>query len=309
MEKMDYKKKTYKIVFFAAIIYFFCTPQSTHAAMLTIVPSSGTYNVGDVFSVSVKVSSYAEAMNAVSGTLSYPKDTLSIISVSKNSSIITTWLPPGATGPISSTSAGTVSFEGVLIGGYSGGPKTVFTATFKVKKSGTAKLSFKNGTILANDGKGTDLTEALKSASYKLAVNPALAVTGSVNKSKSKTQKPTSVPPENLSNAPQVVDITPVVAPAASQLQNTVSVEQKNTSTFFESILQNINFVILIGLGLVIVLVISLFIRISRLTKMVKDLQTKRASPRRKKIGFSSQKISPRAKSNNTILLRGVGNK
>ncbi len=66
-----------------------------HAANLSVVPAgaSGSYSVGQVFSVSVFVSTAdGESMNAVSGTLSYPANLLQVVSLDKTASIVDFWI-------------------------------------------------------------------------------------------------------------------------------------------------------------------------------------------------------------------------
>ncbi len=297
---MVYKKKIFKIVF--VIVFLFVVPKSVFAATLSINPASGTYKVGDVFSVNINVSSYTDSMNAVSGTLSYPKNSLSIISVSKNNSILTTWLPPGVTGPTYNTSNGTIHFEGVLIGGYKGGPKTVFTVNFKVKKSGTAKLSFKNGTVLANDGMGTNLTESLTSASYKLAAVTNSTVVGSIKNKKTTPTK--TISPVKIAEKPVektvVVNIPePVVASSPAVTQ--APVVQKSFYDYY-------SIAIISGFGILIILILMLFIKVTKLTRLVKQLQTKKTTTvRRKTAGFSAQKVSVKGKQSNPMIFRGIG--
>ena len=173
---VSYKPSLSKIILIGLVVLAVFVPRATFAAMLAISPESGTYTVGQTFTATVRASSYTQSMNAVSGTLLYPADVLSIVSVSKNNSLLDTWLPPGSSGPVYTTGSGSIHFEGISLGGYKGAPKTIFSVTFKVKQSGVAKLTFQNGTILANDGKGTDITKALADASYKLAKAPAVAV-------------------------------------------------------------------------------------------------------------------------------------
>ena len=298
-------KKAYNLVFVSLACVFFLLPGVTRAATLAISPASGTYKVGDVFTVDVVVSSYTQSMNAVSGTISYPKDDLSIVGISKNNSILSTWLPPGATGPTYSTSAGTISFEGVLIGGYTGGPKTVFTTTFKVKKAGTAKLSFKNGTVLANDGKGTDLTQALKPGSYKLALATTPAVTGSVKNTKTPTQTPPAQVAETPDSKSSFVDVTPT--PVQTVASAPVVVAQDQFSDVFAKYYQNI---VLVGFGVLSLLVLFLLAKVSRLSRTVRQLQAiKKTAPRKRKARYVSQKVTVKGRPKATAVFRGVVSK
>ena len=266
-------QKTLFFVFFMAVFFL---PAQTHAAMLSISPGTGKYTVGQTFTATVQASSYSKSMNAVSGDLVYPSDILSVISVSKKNSIIQNWLPPNSNGPVYSIGSGTIHFEGFLLGGYKGAPKPVFSVAFKVIKSGTATLSFSKGTILANDGKGTNIIQAVGTADYQLAMGKISApVVGQV-----KPENPV-VPP--TTSAPSVVNIPATSSP--------VAVASPSTEPYLT--------LILIGLAVLIVLVVLLFFRVMYLSRLVGDLQSrKRVSPRKKSVEVSSPRKVSKLKPN-----------
>lgn len=145
--------------------------QSAEAANLYFSPSSGTYKVGQTFSVSVFVSSADQAMNAASGIVTFPADKLEATSLSKSGSIFTLWvLEPTLNG-----STGRATFEGVVVNpGYTGSAGKIVTVNFKVKEAGEAAVRFASGTVLANDGQGTNILASLGSALFALE----LPVTG-----------------------------------------------------------------------------------------------------------------------------------
>jgi hypothetical protein len=163
-----------------ALVFFFCvtgfaSPYTALAAVLTLSPSSGSYPAGTTFTTSVTVQSGGVPLNAMSGTLSFPTDQLEVVSLSKGGSIITLWIQE----PSFSNSAGTVQFEGVVPNpGYSGATGNIIGVTFRVKKAGSATVSFSAGSVLANDGEGTEVLTAKTSAQYSLsAVTPVRAET------------------------------------------------------------------------------------------------------------------------------------
>lgn len=131
----------------------FVAPASVQAATLSFSGGSGV--VGKTVSVSVLVTAEAgESLNGISSEVSYPTDKLSLLSISKAGSIITFW----AEEPSFSNSAGSASIEGIVPNpGYSGQNGRVVTFVFQVRAPGTATLSFQNPSILANDGRGTDI--------------------------------------------------------------------------------------------------------------------------------------------------------
>ncbi|MBX4195612.1 hypothetical protein KW796_01490 [Candidatus Parcubacteria bacterium] len=155
------------------VIIFFVAPVLASAATLFISPESDSYAAGKTFSIRVRVSS-PQAINAVSGSLTFPTDKLQVTSVSKTGSILTLWVAD----PSYSNSDGKVSFEGVVPNpGWSGTGGTVATVSFRVVGSGSAKVSYTAASVLANDGNGTELCyNCGLSATYTLGGAPAPVV-------------------------------------------------------------------------------------------------------------------------------------
>lgn len=151
---------------FALVFFIFLFPFSiASAATLLFSPSSGSYNVGGTFSVDVQAESPDQPMNAASGVVSFPWDKLEVISLSKSESIFSLW--PAE--PSFSNGAGTVNFEGIVLNpGFTGANGKILTITFKVKREGQANLSFSSGSVLANDGSGTNILNGLQVAVFTL---------------------------------------------------------------------------------------------------------------------------------------------
>jgi hypothetical protein len=155
--------KIYKI----ALIFLFLgmLPVAADAATLYFSPSSGSYTVGSTLSTSVYVSSADQAMNAASGVISFPQDKLEVTSLSKSGSIFTLWVQE----PSFLNSVGTINFEGIVLNpGFSGATGKILTANFKVKVAGVATLNFSSGSVLANDGKGTNILTSLGNVQFSL---------------------------------------------------------------------------------------------------------------------------------------------
>jgi hypothetical protein len=180
MEKKRKEKKkktpgsTLGIIQFLLIIGFiiasFNFGKVVAAASLYFSPASGSYIVGRNFSVAIDVSSADQAMNAVSGIISFPADKLEVASLSRNESIFNLWVKE----PAYANSAGTINFEGVVLNpGFIGQNGKIITVTFLAKAAGTASLSFSSGLVLANDGNGTTIASSLGRANYTLAAAAA----------------------------------------------------------------------------------------------------------------------------------------
>jgi hypothetical protein len=81
---------------------------------------------------------------------------LRLVSVSRDNSILNVWTRDP------SVQRNKISFEGVILNpGYQGGNGNIFHVTFEARKTGNASVSFGEGSILANDGLGTNILSGL----------------------------------------------------------------------------------------------------------------------------------------------------
>lgn len=154
------------LFFFLVSCSLFLVPVAqASAASLYFSPSSGSYSVGQNLSIGVYVSSPDKAMNAASGVVNFSKENLQLVSLSKSGSIFSLWVQE----PSFSNSEGTANFEGIVLNpGFTGNSGKILTLNFKVLKPGKANLSFYSGSVLANDGEGTNILNNLGTASFDL---------------------------------------------------------------------------------------------------------------------------------------------
>ena len=159
------------VVFFLLLSTFYLLPiLAAQAATLYFSPSSGIYQTGRNFTVNVRVESSAY-MNAASGVVIFPAGKLEVLGVSKTGSIFNLWVQE----PSFSNREGNVRFEGIVLNpGFTGTGKLV-SVTFRAKSAGVADLSFSSGSILANDGLGTNILSGMNTATFTLSQG---AVTG-----------------------------------------------------------------------------------------------------------------------------------
>lgn len=133
-------------------------------ASFFLAPSSKSYVVGQTFTITLNVSADL-AVNAAEGSLVYPMDKLEALSVSKSNSVINLWVNE----PIISQNSGNVYFAGVILNpGYKGSGAKILSVNFRVKAPGDAFVSVTNGSILANDGLGTEVLSSISGGRYKL---------------------------------------------------------------------------------------------------------------------------------------------
>lgn len=151
-------------IFFFVVSVFLISVSSVFAADLAVSPSTGSYSVGQTFTVTVRALPNGDNVNAVESTLSFNPAVLSVVSVAKTGSAFSLW----TTEPTFSNSAGTIQFGG--------GSPTPFTAssnlvtiTFRTVAEGAGALTFKSSSVLAADGRGTDVFKNATNGSYTVA--------------------------------------------------------------------------------------------------------------------------------------------
>ncbi|HAO64620.1 TPA: hypothetical protein DCQ44_01410, partial [Candidatus Taylorbacteria bacterium] len=161
--------KVSKLLFFWSALILICFFgvgfKTASAASLSIAPSSGSFSESSTLPIKIMVSSPEQPINAVSGVFSFPADKFSVVTISKAGSTINFW----ATDPAYSNSNGTVNFEGIILNpGFQGSSGVILTVYLRPKFVGVASFDFKNVSILANDGKGTDVTSGISGGTVSI---------------------------------------------------------------------------------------------------------------------------------------------
>ena len=173
-------EKYLRLVPLAAAVVLLFGAATASAAQILVSPAGGTYYTGRSFTIGVYVSSPEQAMNAIAGVLTFPTDKLEVVSLSKTGSILNLWVQE----PTFSNQNGTVNFEGVVLNpGYQGSFGKILTVTFRARLAGTANVGFASGSILANDGQGTNILDSMPGGTYILSQSdqaPIVETTGRV---------------------------------------------------------------------------------------------------------------------------------
>lgn len=204
-----------RLIVLGLLIFWWLLPIYGQAAGATLYlsPSSGSYAIGESFSVAVYVNSAEQAMNAASGNISFPQNKLEVTSLSKGGSIISLWIQE----PSFSNSSGTINFEGIILNpGFVGTGGKIITITFKVLGGGSASLIFSSGSVLANDGLGTSILAGMGGANFDLVEAVA----------------PPEVPPTPV--APPVVVLVPAAPEVSSPTHPDPDKWYANNSPTFE---------------------------------------------------------------------------
>ncbi|MBI2034007.1 MAG: hypothetical protein HYT13_02830 [Candidatus Liptonbacteria bacterium] len=162
--------KVFFLSFFAFITIF---PKPTLAlgqASIYIGPPSGTFTVGNTFTVSVYLNTGGQFVNAIEANLSFPPDKLQVVSPTAGKSIIQLWVDQ----PTYSNLEGTIKFQGAIpTPGINTQAGVISTVTFRVRSTGTATIKvLDTSRVLLNDGKGTDILGQTSHGVYALILPP-----------------------------------------------------------------------------------------------------------------------------------------
>ncbi|MEX0931678.1 MAG: cohesin domain-containing protein [Candidatus Paceibacterota bacterium] len=158
------KKNSFSLLFFCIALAIFLLPSFAFAAAnLNLNPNIITRGVGENFTVSLRVDGGGDQMNAVEASLSYDSSKLSVVNITKEGSVFTLW----TTEPTFSNADGTITFGGGSPTPFSGNA-TLAVVTFRPIAEGDAEVQFTQGSVLAADGKGTDILGTLGSATYTI---------------------------------------------------------------------------------------------------------------------------------------------
>lgn len=144
------KKISYFVL--SALIAFFIS-HSAMAATLTVASDTQSVNIGDQFSVNIKVDTEGKSVNAAQSTVKFSKDILEAVSADKTGSVFNFWLDD----PFISNPSGTVSFTAGSTNGFSGKSLQVLKITFKVVGNGAADISLTNSAVTNSDGSGSNI--------------------------------------------------------------------------------------------------------------------------------------------------------
>lgn len=123
-----------------------------------------SFIVGDVKKVDVIANSHVP-INAIGATIKFPQDSLEVLGFSKEKSFFDLWTEETAI----KEDVGEIHFSGgTTVSGGMIGTGTVLTLTVRAKKSGEAKISFKDSEVYAADGEGTLLGNELRSMTFAI---------------------------------------------------------------------------------------------------------------------------------------------
>lgn len=140
------------IFFIFSFLLFSCWP--AQAAKLYFKTNKTKYKTGEIGTVTLYVNSEKKITNAIAATMSFDPNLIDITKVISDKAIINYW----AQSPMIDKAKGKVIFQGVVFNpAYKGTAGRIVSFNFKAKAPGSFHFHITGFTVLANDGKGSNL--------------------------------------------------------------------------------------------------------------------------------------------------------
>jgi hypothetical protein len=177
-----YYTKTINSIFLATIsilifasLFLSCLTAS--AATLSFAPAAGNFTTGTTFTVTIEIDPQRKQFTSIEGLLRFDASFLSVVEITKNDSIIDTWLVE----PTFSNNDGSVRFAGLSLPNISF-RSTLLNITFRTLQHGVASLGVVEGVVLVNGDEEYKLNSQTREGVYTV-VSPlmhAIESTGQV---------------------------------------------------------------------------------------------------------------------------------
>lgn len=178
----------FKVFFLFLLSFFMFSGLALASSSLYFSNIPKEIEVGDRFSVSLRINANDESINAISSIISFPENLLKPVSVNKDQSIINLWTGEPR------ISRGKISFEGVVLNpGFFGNNGLILKINFEAREKGLVNLNFIEGSVLANDGLGSNVLASFLKSNFKI-IAPILKDTPIKNVAEIKTENNISEP-------------------------------------------------------------------------------------------------------------------
>lgn len=135
-----------------------------NAASLSVVANRTSVLINQPFRVDISLDTQGDDANAIQGQISFPAAQFEVQNILDGASPFSFWIDPPA-----ETASGTISFSGIVPGGFDGAATSVVSVWFLPVTSGQGVVSLGDIQLLRNDGQGSAISVATTSAMITVA--------------------------------------------------------------------------------------------------------------------------------------------
>jgi hypothetical protein len=142
----------------------FFAPISLSAAVISMSSQKSSFVTGEEFLVQAYIDTKDASVNAIEGSFLYPSNLLDLTGVRIGDSVISVWIEQPT-----STSEGSISFSGIIPGGYSSPQGLLSTFVFRAKARGEGAIAVRDIHAVENNADATALPSTGKSLAFTVS--------------------------------------------------------------------------------------------------------------------------------------------
>lgn len=154
-----------KKIFNIIILLVVFLPNLSQAAEISLQSDKNVFSAKENFLVNVLLDTSDVSVNAVEGTVVFSPEALNLKEVRDGNSLVNFWIEKPKV-----TDSGAVRFSGITTGGFNNKKVFLFSLIFELSSMEPGVISFNDVRILANDGKGTEISTTEKAFEFTTAL-------------------------------------------------------------------------------------------------------------------------------------------
>ncbi|MBP6060627.1 MAG: hypothetical protein KA515_01325 [Candidatus Pacebacteria bacterium] len=153
-----------KKIFITIILLVVFLPNLSQAAEISLQADKNVFSAKENFLVNVFLDTSDVSVNAVEGAVIFSPQNLNLKEIREGNSLVNFWIEKPQV-----TQSGAVPFSGITTGGFAGKKVFLFSLIFELADTEPGVISFNDVRLLANDGKGTEITTTEKAFEFTTA--------------------------------------------------------------------------------------------------------------------------------------------
>lgn len=161
------KLKEFLVVFSLILVAISVFAVKASAAEVSFYAPDKELGINSIFKIDIILDTEGESINAVEGSVVFPRAVLGIKEISDGNSIISFWIQKPKLNLDNK-----ISFSGIIAGGYNGKGR-VFSIVFQALEQGNISVAAENLKVLLNDGQGTEAK--IKTKSLLVAIRSSIS--------------------------------------------------------------------------------------------------------------------------------------
>ena len=158
-------KKCSAILLGMSILLFVSMP--VYASELSFNVENKDVEVNQQFEVKLELNTHDETINAVEGSVLFPKDFLNVKEIRDGNSFINFWIVRPTRETVDQQQ-GEILFSGITPGGFTGKTGFLFSIVFEARKEGKGMIDIRTAKVLRHDGEGTETKLTMRGLSIEV---------------------------------------------------------------------------------------------------------------------------------------------